>query len=92
LIVTALIEGATAVLLLLWPAIVLALLFGWRQPAAETLVMARVAGAGVLSVGVVSWVASRDRGVRSVRPVLAGTLTYNAMPRRSWCSPARGWE
>ena len=79
LIVTALVEGTTALLLLLWPAVVLALLFGSRQPGAETLVIGRVAGAGVLSIGVTSWLAARDGRAHAVSPVLAGTLAYNAV-------------
>lgn len=55
LTVTAVVESGTGLLLLAWPALVLALLLGWRQGTAEMLVMGRVAGAGVLSIGVMSW-------------------------------------
>lgn len=64
LIVTALFEAATGVVLLVWPTLILALLFGWRPLAPETLVLGRLAGAGALSIGVASWAATRD----AVRP------------------------
>jgi hypothetical protein len=79
LTVTALVETGTGVLLLIWPALVMALLFGWRQPAPETLVMGRVAGAGVLSIGVASWRATRDANGPTLAAVLAGVLAYNAV-------------
>jgi hypothetical protein len=79
LIVTALAEAGTGLLLLVWPALVLALLFGWRPAAPETLVMARVAGAAVLSIGVASWVASRDARTTAQLGMLAGLLTYNVV-------------
>jgi hypothetical protein len=79
LIVTALVEAGTGLLLLVWPALVLALLFGWRPAAPEALVVARVSGAGVLSIAVASWVASRDARPRAQLGVLAGVLTYNVV-------------
>ena len=80
LTVTALVEAGTGALLLAWPALVLGLLFGWRQPSPETLVMGRVAGAGALSIGVASWAAMRDTQQRTAPlAVLAGVLTYNAV-------------
>lgn len=79
LTVTALAEGPTGLLLLVWPALVLALLFGWRHATAETLVVARVAGAGVLSIGVTSWTARRDASTPAARGVLTGLVVYNVV-------------
>ena len=78
LTIVALVETGTAVVLIVWPALVLTLLFGWRLPPPEALVMGRVAGAGALSVGVVSWVAAWEAN-RPPLAVLAGVLTYNAV-------------
>ena len=77
--VTALVETGTGLLLLIWPALVFALLFGWRQVAPETLLIGRVAGAGVISIGVASWPARRDTRTPGELGVLAGVLTYNAL-------------
>ena len=77
--VTALVESPTGLLLLLWPALVFALLFGWHLPGPETLVMGRIAGAGVLSIGIASWVARDDARTPAQIGVLAGVLAYNAL-------------
>jgi len=79
LMVTALLEAPTGLLLLLVPAIVLAVLFGWDHPGAEALVVSRVAGAGVLSVGVSSWMARHDARTPGQLGVLAGVLVYNVV-------------
>jgi hypothetical protein len=76
LTITAVAEVGTGMLLLLWPTLVLALLFGWRLASSETVVMGRVAAAGVLSIGVAGWAARREA---STPPVLAAVLAYNAV-------------
>ena len=55
MIVTAVMETGTGLLLVAWPALLFTLLFGWRQVAPETLLIGRVAGAAVISIGVASW-------------------------------------
>jgi len=78
LILFAACEGGTGLLLLVWPSIVLVLIFGWHGATAETLVMARVAGSGIGGLAVASWVASRV--TRAGTPgVVAGLLTYNVL-------------
>jgi len=77
--VTAFVETGTGLLLLIWPALLFALLFDWRQVAPETLLIGRVAGAGVISIGVASWPASRDTRTPGELGVLAGVLTYNVL-------------
>ena len=77
--VTAFVETGTGLLLLIWPALVFALLFGWRQVAPDTLLIGRVAGAGVISIGVASWPARRDTRTPGELGVLAGVLTYNVL-------------
>jgi len=79
LYVTALVEGPTGLLLLVWPALVFALLFAWHLPAPETLVMGRIASTGVLSIGIASWAARADARAPAQLGVLAGVLTYNAL-------------
>jgi hypothetical protein len=79
MIVTALVETGTGLLLLVWPALVFALLLGWRQAAPETLLIGRVAGAAVISIGVASWLARHDARAPAQLGVLAGLLTYNVL-------------
>lgn len=76
LIVTAVGEAGTGLALLLVPSLALALLFGNDGAAPETLLVARVAGAALLAVGVLAWPArgmSGDPGPR----VLVGVLLYD---------------
>jgi hypothetical protein len=77
--VTAFVETGTGLLLLIWPALVFVLLFGWRQVAPETLLIGRVAGAGVISIGVACWPARRDTRSPGQLGMLAGLLTYNVL-------------
>jgi hypothetical protein len=77
LTVTALVEAPTG--LLLWPALVVALLLGPRQPQPESLVIARVAGAGVLGIGVACWAARRDMRSPAQLGVLAAVLIYGVV-------------
>lgn len=49
MIATALVKTGTGLLRLLWPALVFVRLFDWRQAA---LLVGRVAGAAVISIGV----------------------------------------
>lgn len=79
LVVTAVCEGATGLLLLLAPALVLTVLFGWRQVSPETALIGRVAGAAVLGISAASWLARDDAGSRAQRGMLAGLLIYNVV-------------
>ena len=78
-IVTAVFETATAVLLLLAPALVFALLFGWREIGPQTALIGRVGGAAVLGLGVASWLARDDAGSRAALGVFTGLLVYNVV-------------
>ncbi len=79
LIVTAFAEAGAGLLLVLLPAVLLALLFGWRQAAPETLLMGRVAGAGLLGIAVASWLARHDSRTPAQLGLLAGVLVYNVV-------------
>ena len=76
---TALVETATGLLLLVWPALVFALLFGWHQAAPEILLTGRLGGAGVISLGIACWPARRDTRSPGQLGMLAGLLTYNVL-------------
>jgi len=79
LALTAAVEGATALLLLAVPAVVLAFLFGWAPVSPEAVLMGRVSGAGLTAISLASWLARDDGGTRAQLGVLCGVLTYNLL-------------
>jgi len=77
LIVTALVETGAGAALLLSPSLVAALLLGASLDAPAALVVARVAGAALLSLGAACWLA-RDRETGpAARGLVAAILLYN---------------
>ena len=77
LIVTSLVETSTGVTLLLSPPIVAGLLLGASLDAPAALIVGRVAGAALLSLGGVCWLARDDGPSRAVRGLIAMMLLYN---------------
>jgi hypothetical protein len=79
LIVTALAEAPIGVMLLLTPALVVALLLGASLDAPASLVVARVAGAALVSLAGACWLA-RDEGPSPARRgLLVAMLLYNGL-------------
>ncbi len=77
LILTAIFEAATGVLLIIWPSEVLALLFGPATAAPLGPGGARVAGVVLLALGVACWL-SRDRAQTPAgNRMVATMLAYN---------------
>jgi hypothetical protein len=77
LMATALGEGATGLLLVIWPSLLMLLLLGTEQAALETLVLARIAGAALLAFSIVCWTGrSRERDSRQ-RGLLVAVLFYD---------------
>jgi hypothetical protein len=77
LIVTALGEGGTGLLLLFLPSILLDLLLGASPAGAETLFAGRVAGAALLAIGVACWVGRGDRFGPAQLGLIMGVLVYD---------------
>jgi hypothetical protein len=77
LLVTAVGEGLTGLFLLLLPAVPLALLLGLSAAAAETSLVARVAGIAIVAIAVMSGMAHGDAGSPALRAVLTGILIYD---------------
>jgi hypothetical protein len=77
LIVTAVGEGGTGLLLLVLPSVPLALLLGVERAAPETLFVARFAGAALLAIAVACWLARYDHGRPAQLGLLAGVLIYD---------------
>jgi hypothetical protein len=79
LIVTALVETPIGVMLLVSPAPVVALLLGVSVEAPAVLVVARIAGAALLSLGCACWLARNDGANRAMGGIVAAMLLYNSV-------------
>jgi len=79
LIVTALLETPIGVMLLVSPASVVALLLGVSLEAPAALVVARIAGAALLSLSCACWLARNDGPNRAVGGIVAAMLLYNSV-------------
>jgi hypothetical protein len=77
LIVTALGEAATGLLLLAWPPVLFALLLGVNEPSPETTCSARIAGAALLAIGVACWIGRFDTHGSGQLGLLIGVLIYD---------------
>jgi hypothetical protein len=77
LVVIAAVEAATGLGLLLLPSVPFALLLGLESAAVEAIFVGRIAGAALVAIGVVSWMARRDKVSHSLFGLLIGILIYN---------------
>jgi hypothetical protein len=77
LTVTALLEGVTGVALIAVPGPVVLLLAGAALDPPGGLLIARVAGAALLALGLACWIAREDDGSRATRGLVAAMLLYN---------------
>jgi hypothetical protein len=76
LALTAVGEAATGLVLLVYPPIVVRLLFG-ADATGVGVVMSRVAGAALLAIGVACWPARNDPGGAAQLGLLSGVLIYD---------------
>ena len=79
LIVTALVETPIGLMLLFSPARVVPFLLGTSLDAPASLVVARIAGAALLSLACACWLARDDGPNRAVRGLVAAMLLYNSV-------------
>jgi len=77
LIVTALVEMPIGLMLLLSPGLVVPFLLGTSLGAPAALVVARIAGAALLSLGGACWLARDDGPSRAGRGLVGAMLLYN---------------
>ena len=76
--VTALIEAGTGALLLFIPALTTEMLLGAALTSPESLIVARIAGAALLSIGLTCWLERHRSGTALSVGLIAGLLLYNA--------------
>ena len=79
LIVTAAVETATGLALLGLPLLVVSLLLGGSLDTPAALIVARVTGAALLSLGVACWLARNDQQSRAATGLIAALLLYNTV-------------
>jgi hypothetical protein len=77
LMVTAIAEGATGLLLLIWPSLPLALLLGVEEGSPELNLCARVLGAALLAIGVTCWAGRSDKHGPARFGLLTAVLLYD---------------
>jgi len=75
--VTAVIEMGAGLALLCFPSTTVALLLGSPLDTPSALTVARVGGAGLLSLGVACWLARGDTQSRATRGLVAAMLLYD---------------
>jgi len=77
LIVTAVIEAGTGLALAMSPSAPVAMLLGSSLDTPTGLVVGRVAGAALLSLGIACWLARNDEQSRAAAGLLVAMLLYN---------------
>jgi hypothetical protein len=77
LLVTAIIESLTGLVLLILPSLPLSLLLNISQPTPEVNVLARWLGVALLAIGVTCGMAQGDAGGAARRGVVGGALVYD---------------
>ena len=78
LLVTAFVEAATGLGLLILPAALFAILLGLEQATVDAIFVGRIAGAALLAIGIASWMARSDTLTPAQSGLLTGILIYNA--------------
>ena len=79
LIVTTLVETPIGVMLLLSPSLVARFLLGGSLDAPAALIVGRIAGAALLSLGGACWLARDEGPSRARRGLVAAMLLYNSV-------------
>jgi hypothetical protein len=76
--VTACVEAATGLCLLILPGALFAALLGLEHATGDAIFVGRLAGAALLAIGMASWMARIDTRTPAQLGLLTGILIYNA--------------
>ena len=74
---TTIIEIATGIALMALPEVVVSILLGAPPGTTAGVIISRLAGAALLSLGIACWSGSRDAQSRAARVIAAAMLLYN---------------
>jgi hypothetical protein len=74
---TAVIEASAGLALLVWPSSAVALVFGSAPVTPAGLAIARIGGAGLLTLGIACWQARQDAHNRTADGLIRAMLFYN---------------
>ncbi len=74
---TAVLEASAGLALLAWPSSAIALVFGPAPVTPAGLAIGRIAGAGLLSLGLACWQARHDAQSRAAAGLIGAMLFYN---------------
>ena len=77
LVVTALIEAGTGLALLVAPSVIVELLLGAGLSSPQSLIVGRVTGAALISIGVACWLARKAERGEAQTGLVTGMLIYN---------------
>jgi hypothetical protein len=77
LVVTAISEAGTGLLLLVWPPLPILLLLGVERASPEALCAARIAGAALIAISVACWQGRNDPARPVQSDLLLGVLIYD---------------
>jgi hypothetical protein len=79
LIVTSIIESVTGLIFLILPSLLVSILLGSCTDSAADLLVGRVAGAALLSLGVTCWLARNDEKSVTTKGLMVAMLLYNVI-------------
>jgi hypothetical protein len=77
LVVTAVSEGVTGLMLLFVPSVVIRLLLGATSNELDAILISRIAGAALIAIAIVCWLARSDDGRPTQVALLTGVLFYD---------------
>jgi len=78
LLITAFVEAATGLCLLILPAVVFTVLLGLDRATPDAIFVGRILGAALLAIGTASWMARTDTLTPAQLGLLYGILVYDA--------------
>jgi len=77
LITAAIIESATGLILVSFPSVIAALLFGLSLDSPAALAVARVAGVALISLGTACWLGRNDKQGKAVKGLVIAMTVFN---------------